>query len=72
MHIQSPIEFPTIYFGDYYSKSDFPIFRIAETNLIVAEAALEISRPATAYQFIEALAHALAYGGNGSELMAFV
>jgi hypothetical protein len=66
----STLTLPAPNFKDYYSKRDFPIFRLAEMYLIAAEAALETSGSAAAYPFLETLANARSFSGNGADLLA--
>lgn len=70
MNPESEIELPAPNFSDYYSKRDFPILRLAEMYLIAAEAALATSGSAAAYPYIEILADARSFSGNGAELLA--
>ncbi|MFO7657308.1 MAG: RagB/SusD family nutrient uptake outer membrane protein [Bacteroidales bacterium] len=71
MNTQSTITLPATNFSDYYSKIDFPVFRLSEMYLIAAEAALlGAGGSSVAYPYIELLANARAIGGNGAALLA--
>ncbi|MBN1187915.1 MAG: RagB/SusD family nutrient uptake outer membrane protein [Bacteroidales bacterium] len=69
MNTQSTINLPFPNFSDYYSKRDFPVFRMSEIYLIAAEAALQTSGSAAAYPYLLSLANARAIGGNGTALL---
>jgi hypothetical protein len=71
INTESTIELPTDRFNDFYSKRDFPIFRMAEMYLIAAEAELfGGGGTSAAFSYISDLANARAFNANGAALLA--